>query len=154
MNIRLATKDDYKEVDSLLVALHMLHVRNNPRMFSPIDYFYTKSEFEERLEKGINIFYLAEEDEKIVGLISIHIGQNDYKKIASISSLYVAPQYRNKSIATKLMQTAYKYYQENCLGDDFSRYLDLDVCDFNEVAINFYKKMGFSFIAHTMAIEF
>lgn len=96
----------------------MYHVENCPENFVKIDIFFTKKEYKKRLKNGY-IYYLAEVNGKTVGLIGLNTCNNDFMKIIFVSGLYVESNYRNQNIATKLMETAFEFFKENCNSSDY-----------------------------------
>ncbi len=152
MKIVQATKKDYKEVNSLLVKLHNFHAENCPETFIKTDIFFEKRFYNKRLKNGY-IYFLAKEDEKIVGIIGINTCSNDFIKILSVNSLYVEKEYRNKGIATKLFNKVKKYFNENCNDSTWCDCLSLNVSSFNKTAISFYENLGFKFQSHNMDLK-
>lgn len=76
---------------------------------------------------------MAEFDNRVVGHIRII-----HKKIHDeIDMFYILPNYQNRGIGKKLLAIA--------IGDNKNDIL-VDVIDFNEKAISFYKKYGFIFL--------
>ncbi len=80
-------------------------------------------------------FWMALYDEKVVGTISLkNLGNNT----GMIKGMYVHRDYRNKKIASKLMDMLLEFAMEYEYKE-----LVLDTYDKFELAIEFYKKRGF-----------
>ena len=79
-------------------------------------------------------------DNKVVGFIYAQISNSKmYKdKVGKILFLYVAEEYRNKKVASKLIE---------CIKQDFMKekvkYLDVNVFYENKIANKLYRKLGF-----------
>lgn len=152
MEIKIATKKDYKIVNELLLKLHNYHVENCPENFLPINIFFTKKEYKKRL-KNRNIYFILYVDNIAAGIIGLNLYDNDFVKILFVNALYVEPQFRKQKVATTLMNSAFEYYKENCNTNKYCDYLNLNVAAFNDSAISFYEKMGFVFQSHNMGIK-
>lgn len=86
------------------------------------------------LEKYKTIF-IAYEDEKPVGCIAITKVENE---ICNIGRLFVKERYRNRGIATKLLNKAEKYAKK-----ESARVLRLDTYERFVEAVRLYEKFGF-----------
>ena len=152
MEIRLATIKDYDIVNNLLLKLHQFHVDNDPYTFNSIETFFVKREYNKRLKNG-NVYFLAEENNRVIGIIGLNVCRNDFIKIVFVNSLFVEENYRNKGIATLLFNEAVKYFKENFNSNEYSDYLNLNVASFNINAIKFYEKIGFKYQSHNMGMK-
>lgn len=82
------------------------------------------------LDKANRIVWLAREDNKILGLVSITKGTP-----IELSALYVLPEAQGKGVGKRLIEFVLDY-----LGD---QEITLNVASYNEKAIRFYEKYGF-----------
>lgn len=82
--------------------------------------------------------YVAEVEQNIVGIALYFYRYSTWKgKLLYLEDLYVKPEYRQKKIAYRLLQTLIrKAKEEKC------RRVFWQVLDWNEPAINFYKGLG------------
>lgn len=80
-------------------------------------------------------FWVAIDGEKVVGTLSLkNLGNN----IGMLKGMYVHSDYRNKRIASKLMETLLEFAKEKKYEE-----LVLDTYDKLDIAIEFYKRRGF-----------
>lgn len=86
-------------------------------------------------------FFVAELDEKIVGMSLYYFSYSTWKgRSLYIDDLIVTESMRNRGIGNKLFQETLEVArQENC-GK-----IHWQVLDWNETAINYYRKVGASF---------
>lgn len=87
-----------------------------------------------------NILYSAIEDEKVVGFLfgCIKKLKSEIDPVAHLCFLYVNPKYRNKKIATNLINIFLKEIKSrNIKNIDVKVYLN------NIEALKLYKKLGF-----------
>ena len=97
--------------------------RYSPNLFN---YFY------ETFQQG---FLVAEKDGKIIGFI---IGIKTASDHVRILMLGVSTNHRKKKVGTNLIKRFFEIMYENKV-----RKIDLEVRINNDIAIQFYKKMGF-----------
>lgn len=99
------------------------------------DIYVQKNELKnEFLNNPYTQIYIYKENNSIVGLIHI----NDIYDRYEVNNIYVLKQYRNKKIATKLLEKIISLAQiENKIN------ITLEVKNDNISAINLYKKHGF-----------
>ena len=90
----------------------------------------------EMLEDQVSKVYVYEMDDKIVGLIIA----TDLKETCDILSLIVDPEYRNKKVATNLIDYLISELDENL------KLITLEVRANNTVAIHLYDKFGFEVV--------
>jgi ribosomal protein S18 acetylase RimI-like enzyme len=102
---------------------------------------YKKAFEGERLEKRKKLithpeqnekFIIAKEGEKVVGMCYGDI-QEDKNQLRAI---YILPEYHGQGIGTKLWEAILPLFDKN--KDTY-----VEVADYNEKAINFYRKLGF-----------
>lgn len=89
-----------------------------------------------------NKLFIAKENENIIGYIFIKITnpkQNaEIYKEALIDALYVEKEYRNKGVATQLINKAKEFSKEKD-----AKKISINVIKDNENALNLYHKLGF-----------
>ena len=89
-----------------------------------------------------NKLFIAKENENIIGYIFIKITnpkQNaEIYKEALIDALYVEKEYRNKGVATQLINKAKEFSKEK-----YAKKISINVIKDNENALNLYHKLGF-----------
>ncbi|WP_210610577.1 GNAT family N-acetyltransferase [Priestia flexa] len=87
--------------------------------------------------KGVQ--YVAEEQNRLLGFATIYVTFSTLKlkKTAILNDLYVLPMNRGNKVGEKLFQSCETYVKEHDLVG-----LSWETATENEVAQNFYKKMG------------
>lgn len=141
MNIRKVNINDYDGVVNLYKQLF-----DAEKVFDEnIVRTYKIDEKEEnRIKKRIRarkeIFFVAEIDNKIVGLIDGYIIESNCfkEKIAYLDHICVDEKYRNNEIASKLID---KFSEIS--KDKGAKYIKLNAFENNTPAVNLYKKQGF-----------
>jgi len=118
--IRKATLKDLNEIINIENESFNIHDRFSKEV---IKYHIKKSHT-----------YVYEYNKSIIAYL-IYI---PYKKSIRIYSIAVKKNYRNKKIATKLIN-----HIINIAKKQRKKYLSLEVSVLNKIAINFYKKLGF-----------
>ena len=127
MKIRTAKKEDVQEV---------WNIGNNVSEFKTAEnvvVFWPKEILENCINKEDIIFYIVEEEEKIVGFSIVNLNKSLGK--AEIENIYVLPEYRKNKIGTAILDRILqelknrKFNNVNCLADE---------------ATEFYKKYGFT----------
>jgi len=127
LKIRTAKKEDVQEV---------WNIGNNVSEFKTAEnvvIFWPKEILENCINKEDIIFYIVEEEEKIVGFSIVNLNKSLGK--AEIENIYVLPEYRKNKIGTAILDRILqelknrKFNNVNCLADE---------------ATEFYKKYGFT----------
>ncbi len=142
MIIRKAEKQDYSAVDQIILKLHKLHVVGNPDFYEPVDHVITIEEYQEFIKSPEHLYYVAEEDDLICGIIFASIKDVAApgmikQKTGYIDSLYILPTYRRKGIGSQLFS-----FIEEKLTFHSVTHLNLMVWQFNQDAAKFYEKLG------------
>lgn len=126
MIIRKLTKDDKKLIDDFQIE----------RGFSPLSNFFYSNECEW-------VIYAAIDNDKIISIAALfpyrRFPSDDYPYgyIAELGSLYTIKEYRNKGIATFLLEEIFKN-----LNNELPL-LDAVVVDSTDEAFGIYEKFGF-----------
>jgi len=121
--IRLANIEDIEEINKLGLLL-------NPK-------FTKVYNLEEMFKHDYNRIYLYIKDNKVVGLLMAIL----LYETCEIENIIVLEEYRNKKIATNLIDSLISDFDENI------KTLTLEVAVDNEKAINLYKKFGLEVIS-------
>ncbi len=134
--IREATLCDIKDILSLVCYLSSVNT--------------TLQEAEETFTKFFKselfIQFVAEKDEKIIGIIGVIFmpGFRDHKKlIGYLQRLVVHPDYRKKGVGSMLLEHAINYCRKKCYK--------IILHSKNEKAIRIYEKNGFK--KHSVLME-
>ena len=137
--IRNSNPNDTDSVYSLLCIIANLHKNGRPDMFHDLISKYTPQEVYERLSKDENGVFVAEQDGRVVGYVFCDIIKEGNGLTLYIDDLCVDPEVRSRGIGRMLIDRAKEYAKEKNCG-----FLMLNVWEFNENAVAFYEKYGFS----------
>ena len=105
------------------------------------DNLIINSYFNNRIDKDNYIILLGTYNEKIVGYIYAEVDNtNKIKKEleATINSIFVLEEYRNRGIGTKLLNEVY-----NILSKENVKYISISNLYYNEKAKRLYDKLGY-----------
>ena len=100
------------------------------------DNFRMVNNINEMLEDKYSKVLVYEEDDMVVGFITA----TDLKETCDILSLVVDPKYRNKMVATNLLDYLISELDENL------KLITLEVASKNIAAIKLYEKLGFEVV--------
>lgn len=100
------------------------------------DNFSSVNHLNDMLEDGLSVILVYEKDDKIIGFISA----TDLGETCDILSLVVDPEYRNKMVASNLIDYLISELSENL------KLITLEVASKNIPAINLYEKFGFEVV--------
>ncbi len=108
--------------------------------------------FENFYNNSMNVIIVAKDNEVIVGYLFCRITTVDNGPMieheALLDGLYVESEYRNKGIATQLINSAKKW----CMDRDV-KYLNLEVYENNVAALNLYHKAGFKELERKLRLK-
>lgn len=100
--------------------------------------FLVEDYFKNVIKNKNNILLVYVEDEIIVGYIYLKEVKDEEKRGYLVDGLYVEEKYRNRKIATKLLE-----YSLNILSDKKIDFVDINVLVKNKIAKYLYNKVGF-----------
>lgn len=100
--------------------------------------FLVEDYFKNEIKNKNNILLVYEEDEIIVGYVYLKQVKDEEKCGYLVDGLYVEEEYRNRKIATKLLE-----YSLNILSDKKIDFVDINVLVKNKIAKYLYNKVGF-----------
>src|SRR5690606_734742 len=101
-----------------------------------LEMMYSEKALKEQIEVRNHQFFLAKEDEKTLGYLSVEVGYNQ-QPVTKIHKIYILPDLQGKGIGKLLMQKAEQVALENQ-----NAILSLNVNRFNK-AMKFYESLGF-----------
>ena len=140
--VRKARKDDYKQVNELVKEVHRIHIENRSDIYkdcNPIDF----ESYEEEIANTNNIYLVAEINNIVLGICFAEVKRilnNKIMKdrtIIQIINICVKKENRKKGIGTQLYNEILKIAEQLKVDS-----VELIVWEFNNNAINFYKKLG------------
>lgn len=136
MIIRVLDEERASICDILLTKL----IQDERQYDNSIDKdFVVNNYFKNIIKNENNILLCYEEDNIIKGYIYLKPVNNDSQNCYLIDGLYVDNEYRNKGIATKLIENALNVIKETNVA-----VVDINVMANNSVAISLYKRFGFN----------
>ncbi len=136
MIIRVLDEERASTCDILLTKL----IQDERQYDNSIDKdFVVNNYFKNIIKNENNILLCYEEDNIIKGYIYLKPVNNDSQNCYLIDGLYVDNEYRNKGIATKLIENALNIIKETNVA-----VVDINVMANNSVAISLYKRFGFN----------
>ncbi|MBW2410321.1 MAG: GNAT family N-acetyltransferase [Deltaproteobacteria bacterium] len=146
MKLRPATKEDYDILFELFCEIQTLHYETRPDIFRPakkdqlfFDYF------DRVIESGNHHLMMGFDDDKAFGYIYYvinHLPQNIYrpeKRVIYINHILVTKGYQGRGLGRALINHVRDIARKETIKE-----IGLDVWAFNEKAIGFFKKQGFS----------
>jgi len=152
ITLRKAKYDDYKGFLEVFSEIEEFHRLNAPWKFrKPESELFSKAYYQEILDNNDSIFILAEHKAEIVGyVLGTRKDANDFpilQKInyAQVNELAVKSNYRQQGIATKLMDEFEILAKEKGVSE-----IELNVWSFNQAAISFYEKKGYTSFRQAM----
>lgn len=156
ITIREAHSGDAKALAKLVITVQQLHIDNQPERFKPLkaDNPALIEVYERHLADDNKHIYVAEDADLAVGFVlcvDYVIPENPFvysKRDFHIDQISVDIDYQGQGIGKLLMQQAMLKAKE-CEAD----LITLGVASFNQQAITFYEKLGFSIQSHRMWIQ-
>lgn len=142
-NIRKAQIEDYEIIDNFIEELHGMHVKARPDMYRPAEHVYTMSEYKQILNSDDKEVLVYEEAGRVVAacFITFRISTKNPVMVETpilyVEDIFVDKEFRKKGIGAEL----YKYVRKLAQERKCQR-IELMVWEFNQDAIQFYKKMG------------
>lgn len=145
IRIRPATENDFEAINNLRAQVNALHVQGRPDIFKPGFCEELQGHLKMYLASETNAVIAADADGQIVGFAMVDYimrPESPYNLARSfyhVAEIGVDPAFQRKGVATAL--TA--YMKKDALQRGFPS-IELDVWAFNESALAFYEKAGFT----------
>ena len=141
MNIRLATKKDYNEIETLAKEVQMMHINWNPNVYILESDIFAVDLFNIMLDS--KSLYVAEDNNIIKGFVVYNVKNYDQlnqvkRTVYKIDAIAVKKEYRGQGIGTMLMNKVKSIAQENGASS-----LSLEVNSKNIDARKVYENYGF-----------
>lgn len=141
MNYRVATIEDAEELDSLLSKLIEDEKINYD---DSIESTMVNGCYKNIITRDDTMIYLCEDHNSIVGYIYAFIDGSKGK----IDALFVEKDYRNKKIASNLIEYTKKWFQDKKIN-----HVEISVLSKNIIAKKLYNKSGFTTFKEIMKLE-
>ncbi|KPK64497.1 hypothetical protein AMJ83_01955 [candidate division WOR_3 bacterium SM23_42] len=145
--VRQADKRDLDALCRLYLEFHEFHVRGIPaRLRRPVG--YDNDELCTRIEKVIgssdSVILVIEADSRVVGFAEVYMKQdeaNQYRisyRYGHLQSMMVSEGHRKRKLGRQLLEAAEQWAKERNADE-----MRLDIWEFKEGPLRFYKKSGY-----------
>ncbi|MGV0924012.1 N-acetyltransferase family protein [Empedobacter tilapiae] len=149
--IRIATENDIPELKRMMIKLLQHHQEFNTLYQIDLTYKHDIDDFFKGIlqQQNINVF-VDEIENQLAGYIicSKHLRPKyfEIKSKGRIDSLYVDSNYRNQNIASKLVEEAINFLNDQA-------YIELEFTAENQSAKGFWLKNGFQILNHQCILK-
>jgi ribosomal protein S18 acetylase RimI-like enzyme len=150
--VREVREQDYENLCVLLNQVDVLHSEELPQIFiTPQGYARSREYINTLIADDDQVFFAAECQGTIVGCILVGIRSSAdipilvKRRYAYIDDIVIDRDYRQSGLGKMLMERAEKWIVQKGISQ-----IELNVWDFNRVAISFFDKMGYAPSRHFM----
>lgn len=151
-NIREATEQDYEELSKIFAEVDSLHAEGLPHVFVQPEEIPRDREFVSGIIADENAaLFVAEHNSQVIGLIHVAIRESPVipitvqRRYAYVEAVAVTQQLRGRGVGRALMEEAQLWSIQKKVSQ-----VELNVWDFNERAITFFRRFGYNMIRHGM----
>ncbi|HEY33634.1 MAG TPA: GNAT family N-acetyltransferase [Dehalococcoidia bacterium] len=144
--IRNAEEKDYEGITQIFDEIDLLHIKALPHIFTKADEPPRNKEHISNILRGGNsAIFLAESDNQIVGLIEIEIRQTPSfplmvkRRYVYVSSIAVTAAFRGYGIGKALMTKVEQWARDKNVSQ-----IEFNVWDFNQDALMFFQRLGYT----------
>ena len=143
MKTRKATEQDLESLNELQIDLAKYEAKLRKTLVDPekVRKWYEKH-YKKLIKRENSVFFVAEENGKIVGYIlgeiEIPTHHHIYKRRGYIRDAFVLEEFRRKNAGKKLTQELLEWFKSKGI-----KWIRVDAYTNNKVGISFWKKMGF-----------
>ncbi|MGB3341435.1 MAG: GNAT family N-acetyltransferase [bacterium] len=152
INIREAKMQDYETLCSIFEEGDEYHRQALPHIFKkPDGSVRTKDFISSIISSKDEILFVAELNDTIIGVVLIGIRTAPYidimvpRRYAVIDNIVVLKVHRGKGVGKMLMKKAHEWISSKDI-----KHIELHVWEFNQSAIKFYEKLGYTTACHKM----
>ena len=138
--IRVAERNDIERIAEIAMSTNRHNFKNilsDDFLYKKLTFKYLENEVENTFDKLK--YFVLEEDEIIIGYISIDFNKNDCE--CELINIAVDVEFQNKSYGTRLMD----YCLEIAKSIE-KKAIKLEVLEKNLIAIRLYEKYGFKIV--------
>ncbi len=148
IKIRPAQPDDVTQLDKLMHRLHDFHHHSAKEVIKTASEIAQQKSIARYIHDPECLVYVAQQGEHIVGFITGHFCElvsqiSQPVQMGSVDELFVVEALRRQRVAEKLMEKISATFEEYGVKKIF-----VEVWHFNQSAINFYHKQGFTHHIH------
>ena len=143
--IRKAITGDFEEISKLLHEILAYHSQALPQIFRPVKDAPSREMLADIVTDENTAMFVAVYNGEVIGLVNVHIRESPdipvlvKRRYVYVSDIIVTEKYRGSNIGRELMNTVEQW----ALGKGINQ-VELNVWDFNESALAFYNKLGYS----------
>ena len=152
LRIRLASEADYTALGLVFAEAERFHREALPHVFrAPQDQFPPMSLFRQWVSEAGSAVFVADDVGDLVGFVSVRTdstpdeGILQPRNFAVVDTLAVRSDQRRRGIGRSLMEAVHGWARERRLG-----HVTLNVWEFNEPAIDFYRALGYQTVSRQM----
>ncbi|KJY83425.1 histone acetyltransferase [Vibrio galatheae] len=148
MIIRSATARDLEQLNELMFALHDEHHQQCPNYFKTAEEIEQEKSIARYLDDPECLVFVACQQDSLIGFVTGHFCElistvSKPVQMGSIDELYIFEDRRGEGIALKLCQQIEERFIEYGVKEVF-----VEVWEFNQSALAFYKQFGFEHHIH------
>lgn len=153
IKIEEAREQHYIEVNRLVRQGHDDHVKGDNTVFREVESVMPEEYYLELLEQEQSTVLIAREENKIIGFAVVSIEDSPdfpslvHRRFAYIHDFGVDQSEKRKGIGSQLFEACLKWAIQMNVDE-----LELNVWEFNEEAIAFYKKHSMKTISRKMRV--
>jgi ribosomal protein S18 acetylase RimI-like enzyme len=146
--IREVTENDFKEISALQYEIDSYHSQALPQIFKTMKGGRSREILAKDIADENTTLFVAEYSGKVIGLVHAFIGEApDFpvlvkRRYVAVIEIIVKEEFRRAHVGLELMNKVEQWALDNGIST-----VELNVWDFNEPALAFYKKLGYT-IAH------
>lgn len=154
IQVRFAGEEELEEVNRLRMQVNELHCNGRPDIFRPDGWEFIKDFLYVRFREEESGVIVAVDGQEVVGFAVVqfmHTPDTPYKRARDfyhVEEFGVDEKHRRQGIATALME----FVKADARARGFQK-VELDMWQFNEVALQFYESVGFSTMRRYMEME-
>lgn len=142
IQIRIANEKDYPKIEAIMQQVQQLHIDLRPDIYRPVSAAITKEELAEAIER--ESFYVAEADDKVVGILSflrrsVRGAHQVPREVLFVDTMAVDAPYRAKGVGKAFLEFLKKIRLERGFEG-----IELQVNARNRAAYDTYKSWGFA----------
>ena len=152
LSIRLASETDYGALGPVFAEAERYHREALPHIFrAPEGQFPPPSLFRQWVSEAGSAVFVADDDGDLVGFVTVrkdgapNEGILQPRNFAVVDTLAVRSDQRRRGIGRSLMEAVHGWARERRLG-----HVSLNVWEFNEPAIDFYRTLGYQTVSRQM----
>lgn len=142
MNIRIAESKDYPQIEAIMQQVQQLHVYLRPDIYREVPAAITEEELAEGMAQ--KRFYVAEEDSRVIGILSflrrsVRGAHQVPREVLFVDTMAVDAHYRGKGVGKAFLEFLKEVKTER--GFDG---IELQVNARNKAAYDIYRSWGFT----------